>query len=298
MDAAKAAINKITSGHGHKTTVDEVVRPAVTQERVKPYRHEEFTQAVDREVHQDHYHTTVQPVSHKETLPEKHTHNLLPVEHKEIQHDSNDEAKAKASAELARFKDSSTVHRTKHTQEVAPTTVGEHVHHHVHETVVPVIQKETIQPEVVHTTVPVHETHHTASQHHGISALPTKTLDEFNRAGGSLAGSKEHAHEEYDGPPCQYNENLNTTFEKLGFASDKSSSSNAAASGTTGNSNRGTYTAKTAGVGGGASSRPGTTAITGRGGTSVNETRPRDSGIAVDGSSDSSARTTNGQTRR
>lgn len=31
------------------------VNPAVTSETVKPHRHEETTEAVDREVHQDHY---------------------------------------------------------------------------------------------------------------------------------------------------------------------------------------------------------------------------------------------------
>ncbi|RMZ82735.1 hypothetical protein DV738_g1556, partial [Chaetothyriales sp. CBS 135597] len=220
MEAAKAAINKITSGRGQQTTtVNEVVGPAVTQEQVKPQRHEEITQAVDREVHQDHYHTTVQPISHQETLPEKHTHKLLPTEHKQqvVQHEGNDAAtaKAKADAELAQFKDSSTVHETKHTQGMAPTVVGEHVHHHVHETVVP----------VVHTTIPVHETHQAASQHHGISALPTKTLDEFNRAGGSLTGGQQHGHETYDGPPRQYNEKLSTTAENLGFAGNNKSKS-------------------------------------------------------------------------
>lgn len=87
----------------------------------------------------------------------------------------------------------------------------------VHETVVPVIHKSTIQPEVVHTTRPVHETHHAQSQHHGVSALPKKTLDEFKSAGGILDGSKGPTHEEYEGAPRQYNRKLETTMEKLGF---------------------------------------------------------------------------------
>lgn len=86
----------------------------------------------------------------------------------------------------------------------------------MHETVQPVVHKETIQPEVVHTTVPIHETHHAAAQHHGMSALPMKTLDEFSKAGGVLSGSnKTHAHEEYEGPPRPYNEKLATTIEKV-----------------------------------------------------------------------------------
>lgn len=215
MEAAKAAVSKLTSRQGHKTEVNEVVNPAVTSETIKPHRHEEVTQAVDREVHQDHYHTTVQPISHQERLPEKHTHNMLPTEHREIHHGNDHETKSRVSAELGQFKDHSITHETRHTQAAAPTVTGEHVHHHVHETVQPVIHKETIQPEVVHTVAPVHETHHAGSQHHGMSALPMKTLDEFKGAGGVLSGGKHHTHEEYEGAPRPYNEKLSTTIEKV-----------------------------------------------------------------------------------
>lgn len=87
----------------------------------------------------------------------------------------------------------------------------------VHENVIPVIHKSTIQPEVVHTTQPIHETHHVGTQHHGISQLPMKTLDEFKSAGGILDGRSGHSHEEYDGKPRPYNEKLATTFDKLGL---------------------------------------------------------------------------------
>ena len=91
MQAAKDAVSKLTSRTGHRTDVDEVVNPAVTSETIKPHRHEETTEAVDREVHQHHYHTTVQPISHQETLPEKHTHNLMPQVTREFKHDNEEE---------------------------------------------------------------------------------------------------------------------------------------------------------------------------------------------------------------
>lgn len=74
----------------------------------------------------------------------------------------------------------------------------------VHETVQPVIHKETIAREVVHTTVPVHEKHIAPSEHHGISTLPAKTMSEFTKttAGGS------RSHEEYEGHPRPYNTGL------------------------------------------------------------------------------------------
>lgn len=215
MEAAKAAVSKITGRHGHHTEVDENVLPAVTSENVKPHRHEEATEAVDREVHQKHFHTTVQPVSHKEILPEKHAHNLAPQVDREFRHDNEADTQQRVRAELGQFKNTSTTHGTTHTQAAAPAVTGEHVHHHVHETVQPVIHKETVRPEVVHTTVPIHETHHVGAEHHGMSALPMKTLDEFTKAGGAITGGRTHNHEEYDGPPRPYNEKFSTTIDKV-----------------------------------------------------------------------------------
>lgn len=91
MEAARAAVSKFTQSRGHHTDVDEVVNPAVVSETIKPHRHEEVQEAVDREVHQHHYHTTVQPIAHQETLPEKHAHNLLPTVEKTFRHDNEAE---------------------------------------------------------------------------------------------------------------------------------------------------------------------------------------------------------------
>lgn len=209
MDKAKAAVQDFVSSSGkHKTTVDESVAPAVTNEHIKPHRHENVTTAIDREVHQDHHHTTVQPVNHRETLPEKHEHNIIPVKHTTHEHGNAGDVKAKLEQEAAQFKHSSTTHETTHSTATAPTVEGERVHHHVHEHVQPVVHKETVQPHVVHTTVPIHETHHAAAQHHGISTLPAKTLDEFKTAGGLLDGKGSTHHGEYDGCPRPYNKSL------------------------------------------------------------------------------------------
>lgn len=215
MDAARAAVHKITSRTGHRTDVDEVVNPAVVSETIKPHRHEETQEAIDREVHQDHYHTTVQPIAHRETLPEQHKHNMLPQVNREFRHDNERETQQRVSAELGAFKNTQTVAQTTTSRNAAPSVTGEHVHHHVHETVQPVIHKETIQPEVIHTTIPIHETHIASAQHHGMSALPMKTLDEFTRAGGVIQGTKSHTHEEYDGAPRPYNEKLRTSIDKV-----------------------------------------------------------------------------------
>ncbi|KAM0335122.1 hypothetical protein ACHAQA_000160 [Verticillium albo-atrum] len=208
MQKAKQAVSDFVSRDGkHKTTVEEDVRREVTEEHVKPHKHENVTTAIDKEVHQDHHHTTVQPITAQETLPEKHTHNIIPVEHKTFEHGNDQEVRSKLDADAAKYKDTSVTHSTTHSAAVNPVVAGERIHHHVHEHVQPVIQKEVIAPQVVHTTVPIHETHHAAAQYHGTSVLPAKTLEELNSNKAGLDG-KGHSRVEFDGCPKSYNKDL------------------------------------------------------------------------------------------
>jgi hypothetical protein len=201
MDKAKQAVSSFMSKAGHHdTTVHETVAPAVTNETVTPTRHENVTTAVDKEIHQDHHHTSVQPVHDREVLPEKHTHNLAGVEHRKFDHSNKEEDTQRLQREGAQFKDQRTVVDTKHSQSMAPVVGGEHVHHHVHETIQPVVHKQTIQPNVVHTTVPIHEIHNNAAQHHGASALPALSMEEFKKQGGALSGRGER-NDGFEGEP-------------------------------------------------------------------------------------------------
>jgi len=201
MEKAKQAVKDFTSRAGHHdTTVHERANPAVTNETVTPTRHEEAQTVVDREVHQDHYHTTVQPVKDREVLPEQHTHNLAGTEHREYNHEDSSRTKERLAAEAGQFRDTTTTGSTRETSSVAPTVGGEHVHHHVHETIQPVVQKETVQPSVVHTTVPVHEVHHNEAKHHATSALPAVSMSDFKQQGGSLSGREERT-DRFEGEP-------------------------------------------------------------------------------------------------
>merc|ERR1711964_346346 len=187
MDKAKAAVGSFLHKDGkHDTTVHETVNPAVTQENVTRTQHENVTTAVDREVHQDQHHTSVQPIKDREVLPEQHNHQMAGVETRNLKH-----GKERLAAEQAQFKNARTVGDTQHTSSANPTIAGEHVHHHVHENIQPVIQKETIQPSVVHTTVPVHEVHQNEAKHHTATSLPAVTMDEFKKQGGRLSGRDE-----------------------------------------------------------------------------------------------------------
>ncbi|KAF2145678.1 uncharacterized protein K452DRAFT_264912 [Aplosporella prunicola CBS 121167] len=201
MDKAKAAVSDFMAKAGHHdTTVHEKVAPAVTHETVNPHRHENITTAVDKEIHQDHYHTSVQPVLDREVLPETHKHNLVAVEHRQYEHGKAEDVKLRLEQEAAQFMDKREVTATRETRSTAPVVGGEHIHHHVHETIQPIVQKEVIQPEVVHTTVPIHEVHHNAAQHHTTSALPAVSLADFKKQGGVLTG-REERYDGFEGEP-------------------------------------------------------------------------------------------------
>merc|ERR1711988_1035926 len=192
MQKAKAAVGSFLSKDGkHKTTVDQDVNAAVTEGHVKPHEHETITTAVDREVHQDHHQTRIQPVNAKETLPETSEHVMEPTVHKSFEHMNEAQERQKLDAERAAFHNSSVTHDTTHSTTMAPAITGERVHHHVHEHIQPVIHKDTIAPHVVHKTVPIHETHHAAPVHHEVTTLPVKTLEEFQGGGEYTTTSRE-----------------------------------------------------------------------------------------------------------
>ncbi|KAF7194597.1 hypothetical protein HII31_04103 [Pseudocercospora fuligena] len=201
MQAAKDAVNKFTSKHGHHdTTVHEKVAPSVQNETVTRNQEDRVTTAIDKEVHQDHYHTSVQPVHDKEVLPEKHHHNLVGVEHRNFEHDDHSKVKSTLDREAAKFKDTTERVEGQHTTTAQPTAAGEHVHHHVHETIQPVVNKQTIEPHVVHTTVPIHEVHHNAAEHHATSQLPAVSMADYKKQGGALTGRDERS-DAFDGCP-------------------------------------------------------------------------------------------------
>lgn len=201
MQRAKESIQAFISKSGHHdTTVHESVAPAVQHEVVKPHKHEEVTVATDKEVHQDHYHHTVQPVKDREVLPEEHHHNLGAVQHREVDHRDHDSVKRNEAAIAGQFRDEREVRDTTHSQSAAAAVGGEHVHHHIHETIQPVLHKETIQPNVIHTTVPIHEVHHNAAKHHETTELPALSIAEFKNKGGSLHG-REEKYDAFEGEP-------------------------------------------------------------------------------------------------
>ncbi|KAI1373339.1 hypothetical protein F4677DRAFT_448416 [Hypoxylon crocopeplum] len=214
MNKTKEAIRDFIGKPGHHdTTVHESVEPAVKRETVKPTEHEDINTAVNKEIHQDHYHRTVQPVSDKEVLPEQHQHRVGAVQHRDFDHRDHDNTKKTLAADNQQYRNQRIVEDTTHTQSHAPTVQGEQIHHHVHETIQPVVHKETVQPNVVHTTVPIHETHHNPAQHHSTSSLPPVSMEEYRQQSGALSGENERF-DAFEGQPKSIRGTISTMHDK------------------------------------------------------------------------------------
>ncbi|KAJ5042265.1 uncharacterized protein L3040_004818 [Drepanopeziza brunnea f. sp. 'multigermtubi'] len=167
-----------TTGRDVDTTLDAEVAPAVEHTHVKKTHETREQTNVEKEKHQDHYHTTVQPLTDNEVLPEKHDYTQTSKE-REINRDDGS-AKAKAEADRAGFA-STADQKNFESKTVEPTTVGENVHHHLHETIQPVIEKEVIDPSVTHKRVDIHEKIQEPSKHHGVTTNSTLSREEFEK---------------------------------------------------------------------------------------------------------------------
>ncbi|KAG0651066.1 hypothetical protein D0Z07_2350 [Hyphodiscus hymeniophilus] len=169
-----------TDGALDKTVDSEVaeVAPAVEHTHVKKQHETREQTFVEKEKHQDHYHTTIQPVKDSEVLPEKHEH-IQETKNRSIDHDDGT-AKPKAEADRAGFESTSEQSNFESkTQE--PTQVEEHVHHHLHETVQPVIEKEVIDPSITHKRVDVKEKVQEPSKYHGVTTNSAVSAEEFEK---------------------------------------------------------------------------------------------------------------------
>jgi len=205
MSGAVDHVKSFLSG-SHKNDSTEVCTETaapVTQEYVKPVEKVETAEAIDRERHIHHHQHRVQPIEAHETLATKHEYNVVPEVVRESKHDMLPEHKEKLEQQRQLYGNATTVGETQRTNVQAAAVANEHVHHHVHETIQPVIQKETIQPTHVHTTIPIHEKIHDAPIVHEHTVLPTISLDSFKQkiGGEHHHTDKTHDHQYYEGAP-------------------------------------------------------------------------------------------------
>lgn len=136
--ASSSSSAPISTDQDVDRTVDTEVAPAVEHTHLKKQHETREQTVVEKEKHQDHYHTTVQPLKDSEVLPEKHDYTQE-EKHRNVNRDDGD-ARAKAKADLTGFESTKDQEQLE-TKTKEPTQVDEHVHHHLHETVVPVIEK-------------------------------------------------------------------------------------------------------------------------------------------------------------
>lgn len=133
-----------TAGRDVDTTVDSEIAPSVEHTHVKKQHETRQHTHVEKEKHQDHYHTTIQPVKDSEVLAEKHD-NVHEAKSREINRDDGTAAKA-ARADRSGF-ESTSEEKQFESKVVEPTTKEENVHHHLHETIQPVIEKGKSSPQ-------------------------------------------------------------------------------------------------------------------------------------------------------
>jgi len=214
MNKAKEAVQDLLHPNNkHSVDIENTTAPAVTHERVQQSEREDITTAKDREIHQDHHQLHVQPIQDRVIEPEAHHTNVLPVEHKHHHHGADRETEAALLEQRSQFKDEREVLPTQVSQS-SNTIVGEHVHHHIHDTIQPVIERERLQEHVTHTTVPIHETIDKKPIIHSGNVLPTKTMSEFEATGSSLAGGvSKTEHIDYEGEPLKIKDNSHVGFD-------------------------------------------------------------------------------------
>ncbi|KAI1844175.1 hypothetical protein JX266_009659 [Neoarthrinium moseri] len=191
VDASKAPaakkVHQTVESHHDGTTVQKEKAAAVVHEDVKAHEHEKVDTVVDKDVHQDHYRTTIQPIQDKNVLATKHEYRENEAE-RDIDHRDN-KAKEQAKREAAKFHNEKIVEDTTHSKERAPTKKEEHIHHHIHETVQPVIERETLQDKIIHTTNHIHETEHLNDKHHEAKVAPAISMADFEKGLGSQSGA-------------------------------------------------------------------------------------------------------------
>ncbi|CDZ96283.1 hypothetical protein [Phaffia rhodozyma] len=204
---AERVVKEFLATH-NKTGSTEVcseIGPEVLQETIIPHVHTEQATAIDRERHIHHHQHRVQPIVATEHLAEEHITQIQPAVVQERHEEMAPEKLEMLEKLKTQHKNTRTIAPTEETVAVLGTTASEHVHHHVHEHITPVIHKETHQHKIIHNVIPIHEKIHESPIVHESTVLPTLTMEEFRakmaQAKGLHHGEKEHSHHYYEGQP-------------------------------------------------------------------------------------------------
>lgn len=164
---------------------------AVTHEHHQRHEVEEVERQreVDRHVHHVQHH--VQPVLDTQHEKEQHHEKIVPETNIREKHVATDEDKAML-ASLNTAKDEYTEGPSEKIILDKGEKVHENVHHAVHHVVQPVIERDTHEHHVTHTTIPIHQETHEAPIVHQSVAHEPMALKDFVSGGGDLKSTLKH----------------------------------------------------------------------------------------------------------
>ncbi|EGG11081.1 uncharacterized protein MELLADRAFT_92500 [Melampsora larici-populina 98AG31] len=170
----------------------KVVAP-VTHNLIKHQETEEVLRAREHDRHIHHVQHHVQPVKDLEVRDEVHHTTVAPttVINENLSATADDAAAYESIG--TQFKDQVVHAETKREVVDLGETVQVREHHHVHNVIQPVIEKETHDRHRIHTTVPVHHiTHEAPIIHNSISHEPL-SMDDYIKRGGSISSTTTHS---------------------------------------------------------------------------------------------------------
>ncbi|KAI4603355.1 hypothetical protein KJ359_006148 [Pestalotiopsis sp. 9143b] len=153
----------------------------VEHETVKRLEHEVVETVVDREIHQDHYHRTIQPVKERVVLPTKHIY--IDTEEERVIERRDDGIAEGASRDAHLYPDEGVGgHNLRSTKKQLPTLQNnEHTNCYVEETVRNVVTKETIIPPPIETTQHIHKSRQSVPEQQSTATEPEAIAGESRK---------------------------------------------------------------------------------------------------------------------
>ncbi|ETS82557.1 hypothetical protein PFICI_04433 [Pestalotiopsis fici W106-1] len=157
QSTSPAGTEKVPMTNTEQTLHMEEAAP-VEHETVKRVEHEVVETIVNKDVHQDHYHRTVQPIKERVVLPTKHIY-IETGSDREYDHRDVAATAEGSQRDAHRYPDEGRVEEPRRAGMVAPNQDAEG---YVEERVRHVVTNETIIPPPIETTQHVHKTRHLA----------------------------------------------------------------------------------------------------------------------------------------
>ncbi|GAA96417.1 uncharacterized protein L969DRAFT_95745 [Mixia osmundae IAM 14324] len=187
------------SGKGHTFTDDErtidgsqaeshshQMLAHKTHENIKQHEVEEVTRERQHDRHIHHVQHTTQPIYDERNNAEQHERRSVPVTQIKEGHATADADKAAFAAQVGQHSDRTT-HSGKDRQVIDKgERLTENTHHHVHNVVQPIIERDVHQNTRIHTTIPVSQETHEAPIVHQSQDLKPISMSQFKSQGNEL----------------------------------------------------------------------------------------------------------------